>query len=82
MFGLEYEAMAAPANMSSLPPNVDRGSGILIDSWIEAVLGISMTLLRFYTRSKIIRIVGWDDWTMGFATVSNFYRQTSHGSDI
>lgn len=74
MFGLEYEAMAAPANTSSLPSNVDRGPGILIISWIEAVLGISMTILRFYTRSRIIRIVGWDDWTMAFATVSIFHR--------
>jgi hypothetical protein len=51
-------------------PDVNRGPGILAVSWIEASLGIIILSLRMYTRAKITRKIGWDDWTMVFATVS------------
>ena len=53
-----------------LPPDVNRGPGILIASWIEAGVALFVLSLRLYTRSNIVRSVGWDDWTMVFATVS------------
>jgi hypothetical protein len=58
-----------------LPPNVNRGPGIVIASWIEAGVALfvlSLPRVRLYTRSSIVRSIGWDDWTMVFATVSQF----------
>ena len=71
--------MAAAAG--PLPPDVNKGSGILISSWIEAAIGLVAVALRMYTRSKTIRNVGWDDWTMVLAMVSSSpLRYTLHHS--
>jgi hypothetical protein len=52
----------------SLPPRVDKGPGLLTVTWIETSIGLLLLGARLYTRAKIVRNVGWDDWTMVFAT--------------
>lgn len=52
-----------------LPPDDNKGVGILVACWIEAAIGIILLGARFYTRSRIICKIGLDDWTMLFAVV-------------
>lgn len=66
---------------SPLPPYVDKGQGLVAVAWVEASLGLLALGARLYTRARIVRKVGWDDWTMVIATVgltpeiSHFSRQ-------
>ncbi|KAK0706041.1 hypothetical protein B0T26DRAFT_625829, partial [Lasiosphaeria miniovina] len=46
------------------------GPGLLAVTWVEASLGLLLLGARMYTRARIVRKVGWDDWTMVFAAVS------------
>jgi hypothetical protein len=55
---------------SPLPPHVGKGLGLLAVTWVEAGIGLLFLAARLYTRAKIVRNAGWDDWTMIFATVS------------
>jgi hypothetical protein len=48
---------------------VDKGPGLLAVTWIEASIGLLLLGARLYTRTKIVRNVGLDDWTMVFATI-------------
>lgn len=57
------------ALVGPLPTEVNRGPSILALSWVEAALGISILAARLYTRGRIVRNVGWDDWTMAFSTL-------------
>ncbi|KAF2234782.1 hypothetical protein EV356DRAFT_532582 [Viridothelium virens] len=57
------------ATASYGPPNLNKGPGILAVSWIEAGVGLVVLSARIYTRSRIVRNMGWDDWTMVFATI-------------
>ncbi|KAK3314345.1 integral membrane protein [Apodospora peruviana] len=52
-----------------LPPYVDHGAGLVAVAWVEASLGLLVLGARLYTRTRIVRKVGWDDWTMIFATI-------------
>ncbi|CAN8103136.1 unnamed protein product [Discula destructiva] len=56
-------------NLEPLPPYVNEGAGLVAVAWVEAALGLTMLGARIYTRVAIVRKMGWDDWTMIFATV-------------
>ena len=49
----------------------DKGPNILALSWTECSLAILVVSARMYTRSRLVRNVGCDDWTMLFAMVSD-----------
>ncbi|KAK3320367.1 hypothetical protein B0T19DRAFT_468682 [Cercophora scortea] len=52
-----------------LPPYVDKGRGLVIVAWVEAAFGLLVLAARIYTRARIVRKIGWDDWTMVIATI-------------
>lgn len=56
-----------------LPPDVNHGTGLVAVAWVEASLGLVVLLARMYTRVKIVKKMGLDDWTMILATVSVRY---------
>ncbi len=61
--------MASPAT-NPLPPNVNNGPKILAVAWIECGVALLFVLARMYTRHKLVRKVGWDDWAVVFTMVS------------
>jgi cell division protein FtsW (lipid II flippase) len=61
--------MSAP-----LPPHVSKGPGLVAVTWVEATIGLLLLVARLYTRARIVRSVGWDDWIMVLATVSYIFR--------
>lgn len=60
-----------PDSAATLPPDVNHGAGLVTVAWVEAGLGLVFLLARIYTRVKIVKKMGLDDWTMIFATVSD-----------
>jgi hypothetical protein len=60
----------------ALPPQVNKGPGLIAVTWIEASIGLLLLAARLYTRARIVRNVGWDDWIMIFATVSRMLHHT------
>lgn len=60
------------SDFSSPPPDgdVNRGKVILIVGWLESALALVFLCGRLYTRIRINRSVGWDDWAMIVAYVS------------
>lgn len=58
-------------NMSSQSAisHEDRGEGVLATSIVVAVLAALTVALRFLTRIRIVRSVGWDDYTILCATI-------------
>ena len=49
----------------------DRGYTLLVVTWVECTISILLVTLRMFSRAKIIRKVGWDDWFMCISLVSN-----------
>jgi hypothetical protein len=63
--------MSSPANDTDLPGRDDnRASGIVASATLLWVLGASLVALRFYVRTKIVRVFGIEDWTLLVALVS------------
>ncbi|KAL8833703.1 MAG: hypothetical protein Q9176_007859 [Flavoplaca citrina] len=60
--------MSSPA---PLPPNGDenRQGGVIITTYLVTVLASVVVALRMATRIWIVRNVGWDDYTILFATI-------------
>lgn len=52
-----------------LPPDINHGPAINAVNWTEAGLGVSLLLIRLYTRAFIVRKIGWDDWCIVLAVV-------------
>ncbi|MCJ1369774.1 hypothetical protein MMC20_000986, partial [Loxospora ochrophaea] len=46
------------------PPggDVHRGPGLLQATWIEAAIATIVVTARIFTRSKLARAMGWDDY--------------------
>lgn len=65
--------MAAPSP-TPFPPDVNHGPGILAVSWVECGLALAAVIARMYCRAKVVRNIGWDDWTMVFAMVSHSHQ--------
>lgn len=51
-----------------LPPDVDRGPGLVAMFWTYTAIVLVVLSLRFYARFKI-RAFGWDDWLMLFTVI-------------
>ncbi|KAI1125486.1 hypothetical protein F5Y10DRAFT_268024 [Nemania abortiva] len=52
-----------------LPPDVKMGTGLVVAAWVLGAAGSSLLTMRMYTRTFILKKVGWDDWTMVLAVV-------------
>lgn len=52
---------------SGLPPQDNRGDGIIATTVITSFLACMFVALRWLTRLRIVRNVGWDDYTILFA---------------
>ena len=65
--------MADPGNA---PPGGDQNKAPMLRTVISVELSITamIILMRFYTRIKIVRNPGWDDWIM-LATFVSFRRR-------
>ena len=50
--------------------NVDTGDVLIAVAIATFVPALLMVLLRMYTRTRIVRSIGWDDWIMVPAIVS------------
>lgn len=61
--------MPGPGPAGPPPPQVNKGPGILAVTWVETSIGLLVLGARLYTRARIVRNVGWDDWCIVFATV-------------
>jgi hypothetical protein len=46
------------------------GPIILITLWTEAAIALVFVCMRLWTRIKINRVVGWDDYLISFSCVS------------
>ena len=53
-----------------VPPDGDRnfGPNILAMTWVECSIALLLVVFRYYTRQKVIKNVGWDDY-MIFGTM-------------
>ena len=56
------------------PPDgdVNRGPLIIAVSFVEFAFALLLVVLRFYTRIKLVRKIGLDDWLVLAALVRNF----------
>ncbi|KAL9631608.1 MAG: hypothetical protein Q9204_004164 [Flavoplaca sp. TL-2023a] len=59
------------SSSAPLPPNGDenRQGGTIITTYLVTVLASVVVALRMATRIWIVRNVGWDDYTILFATI-------------
>ena len=59
-----------------LPPGADANIGhrVLTLIWVEFGITVPFVVTRLITRARVVRSLGWDDWTMLFAMVCDFYR--------
>ena len=60
----------ASTNAPQIPPDNNRGPGLLAADWLTIGLGIVTNMLRFYMRLKK-HAHGWDDYTIYVALVLN-----------
>ena len=55
----------------SWPPNEDRHGGILATCILDTVLAVIVVALRMVTRVRVVRNLGWDDYTILCAIVGH-----------
>ena len=55
-----------------LPPDTDRGTGVLILGWVTVSVAGLIVILRLVTRGVLRSTLGWDDYTIVVAQVRNF----------
>lgn len=55
---------------SSLPENENRAPELLAVLWAFTTLALVVVLIKFYTRFKIIRETGFDDFLILFSMVN------------
>lgn len=48
----------------------DKSAGLLATTMIASILTIMILSARFWIRIRIVKRIGWDDWTILFAGVS------------
>ena len=54
-----------------LPPDVNRGSNLVIISWLTVSIALLLVSLRFYIRGILRKTLGWDDYLILLAIVSH-----------
>ena len=59
------------SDLTSPPPGGDQNKAPMLAAvmWSEATIAIVVVILRMYTRARLVRKVGWDDWIMLFTLV-------------
>ena len=59
------------------PPDGDRNRApeLIIICWLEFIIGFAFVTARFYSRIRITRNVGWDDWWI-LITLVTCYTET------
>ena len=62
--------MSFASTPESLPPDVSRGSDLLIVSWLTMSVAVLFVSLRFYIRGILRKSLGWDDYAILLAIVS------------
>lgn len=62
--------MSSTSTPGPLPPDISRGSDLLIVRWLTMSLALLIVSLRFYIRGILRKNVDWDDYTILLAVVS------------
>lgn len=58
--------------------SANRGLVLLLALWVQGGLATLFVAARFWTRTMIDPNLGWDDWTMLIALVSQFFTIAKH----
>lgn len=69
--------MSSNSISGPLPPDVSRGSDLLIVTWLVVSIALLLVSLRFYIRGIHHNSLGWDDFTIFIAMVSYLSSGTS-----
>lgn len=67
---IERAAMSSKSTSVPLPPDVSRGSDLLIVAWLNVSVAVLFVSLRFYIRGILRKNLGWDDYIILIANVS------------
>lgn len=62
--------MSSTSSAGPLPPDVSRGSDLVIVTWVTVSIALLFVSLRFYIRGILRKNLGWDDHLILLATVS------------
>ncbi|CAJ2500227.1 Uu.00g030800.m01.CDS01 [Anthostomella pinea] len=54
---------------AGLPPDDDKGVGLVVTAWALGAAGTILLSMRMYTRAFIVRKIGRDDWTMVLSVI-------------
>ena len=68
----ESTAMSSTSMLGPLPPDVNRGSELLIVIWPSMSIALLLVSLRFWIRGILRKNLGWDDYLILLASVSYF----------
>lgn len=63
------------------PPDINRGSEILVVCGTLVGLSVAVVILRIWVRAKMVRLVGLDDYFMIAATVRYLVRLIGEDAD-
>ena len=63
-------AMSSTPIPGPLPPDVNRGSDLVIISWLTVSIALLLVSVRFYIRGILRKNLGWDDYLILLAIVS------------
>ena len=62
--------MSSTSMSGPLPPDVNRGSELLIVIWLSLSIALLLVSLRFWIRGILRKNLGWDDYLILLASVS------------
>lgn len=67
---IQQIAMSSTSAQGPLPPDISRGSDLLIVRWLTMSIALLFVSLRFYIRGILRKNIGWDDYMILLAIVS------------
>lgn len=56
--------------------NDDRQKEVLIVAWVTTGAALVTVAIKIFTRLRIVRVIGWDDFFIVFSMVRDSYRFT------
>jgi hypothetical protein len=56
--------------------NDDRQKEVLIVAWVTTGAALVTVSIKIFTRLRIVRVIGWDDFFIVFSMVRDSYRFT------
>lgn len=68
--------MSSTPNLGPLPPDISRGSDLLIVNWLTIAIALLLVSLRVYIRRIRGKRLGWDDYTILLASVNYISSET------